>query len=206
MAILLFSSARGPDECTLTVAKAVKQFLFEANKLALTAEILESIMGDKPNTYRSVLISVEGDQSELIIARWSGTLQWVCQSPYRPHHKRKNWFIGITCLPNPAPILDSAIEFSTTKSSGAGGQHVNKTESAVRATHISTGITVKVQSERSQHANKRIAKVLLAHKLAEYEANQYQQQKDIRQQFHYAIPRGNSSLVFYGEQFWEGGK
>lgn len=201
MALLLFSSARGPDECSLMVAKAIKQFFIEANKLSLSIEMLESILGDKPNTFRSVLISVEGCLSEQLISRWLGTVQWVCQSPYRPHHKRKNWFIGITCLPNPVPIQDSSIAFSTMKSSGAGGQHVNKTQSAVRATHIATGMTVKVQSERSQHANKRLAKLLLAHKLAEHKEEQYQQQKEIRQRFHDVIPRGNSRLVFYGEAF-----
>ncbi|OCG69000.1 peptide chain release factor H [Gilliamella sp. Nev5-1] len=203
MALLFFSSAKGPAECTLAVAKAVTQFLNEASKLSVTTEIVESVLGDKPNTFRSVLISIEGLQCDQLIQRWLGTVQWICQSPYRPAHKRKNWFIGITCLQNPSQIMDSTIEFTTMKSSGAGGQHVNKTESAVRATHIATGISVKVQTERSQHANKRLAKLLLAHKLAEYENNLHQQNKTIRQQFHYSVPRGNSSLVFYGKGFHE---
>lgn len=203
MALLYFSSARGPAECTLAVAKAVTQFLNEANKLSVTTEIVESVLGDKPNTFRSVLISIEGLQSQQLIQRWLGTIQWICQSPYRPAHKRKNWFIGVTCLQNPSHIMDNAIEFTTMKSSGAGGQHVNKTESAVRAMHIATGISVKVQTERSQHANKRLAKLLLAHKLAEYQANTHQQHKTVRQQFHYSVSRGNSSLVFYGEKFCE---
>lgn len=203
MALLFFSSARGPAECSLAVAKAVTQFLSEASKLSVTTEIVESVLGEKPNTFRSVLISVDGLQSEPLIQRWLGTIQWICQSPYRQTHKRKNWFIGVTCLENPLQIIDSNIEFTTTKSSGAGGQHVNKTESAVRATHIATGISVKVQTERSQHANKRLAKLLLAHKLAQYEANTHQQHKAERQQFHYSVPRGNSSLVFYGEGFYE---
>ncbi|MCO6537610.1 MULTISPECIES: peptide chain release factor H [Gilliamella] len=203
MALLFFSSARGPAECTLAVSKAVTKFLDEARQLSVTTEIVENVLGDNPNTFRSVLISVEGLQSEQLIQRWLGTIQWICQSPYRPTHKRKNWFIGITCLKNPSQIIDSSIEFTTMKSSGAGGQHVNKTESAVRATHLATGISVKVQTERSQHANKRLAKLLLAHKLAEYEANTHQQHKTTRQQFHYSVPRGNSSLVFYGEKFSE---
>lgn len=203
MALLFFSAGMGPDECTLAVAKAVKQFINEASKLSVKIEIVESVLGDKPNTFRSVLIAIDGSQSQQLIDRWLGTVQWVCQSPYRPYHKRKNWFIGVTCLENPCLINDSAIEFSTMKSSGAGGQHVNKTESAVRATHITSGISVKVQSERSQHANKRLAKLLLAHKLAEHEANQYKQQQNKRQQFHYSIVRGNSCLLFYGKAFCE---
>lgn len=201
MALLFFSSARGPDECTLAVAKAVTQFLKEAEQQSLTTEIIESVLGDKPNTFRSVLLSIEGVECDQLIQRWLGTIQWICQSPYRPNHKRKNWFLGVTCLANPMELNDNTIEFTTMKSSGAGGQHVNKTESAVRATHLVTGISVKVQTERSQHANKRLAKLLLAHKLAEYAAEQTQQQKNIRQQFHYSILRGNSQLVFYGEKF-----
>lgn len=203
MALLFFSSARGPDECTLAVAKAVTQFLTEAVQKSLTTEIIESVLGDKPNTFRSVLLSVEGIESEALIQRWLGTIQWICQSPYRPTHKRKNWFLGVTCLPNPMELKDNTIEFTTMKSSGAGGQHVNKTESAVRAIHLATGISVKVQTERSQHANKRLAKLLLAHKLAQYEVDQHEQQKNIRQQFHYSILRGNSQLIFYGEKFQE---
>lgn len=203
MTLLFFSAAKGPDECTLVVAMAVNQFMQEALALNVSADILEEVSGDKPGTFRSVSISIEGEQREALISRWLGTIQWVCQSPYRPTHKRKNWFIGVTCFHNPAQITDNAIEFSTMKSSGAGGQHVNKTESAVRATHIATGISVKVQTERSQHANKRLAKLLLAHKLSEYEANQQYQHKKILHQFHNSIPRGNSSLVFYGERFVE---
>lgn len=201
MALLFFSSARGPDECTLAVAKAVTQFLKEAEQQSLTTEIIESVLGDKPNTFRSVLLSIEGVECDPLIQRWLGTIQWICQSPYRPNHKRKNWFLGVTCLANPMELNDNTIEFTSMKSSGAGGQHVNKTESAVRATHLATGISVKVQTERSQHANKRLAKLLLAHKLAEYAAEQTQQQKNIRQQFHYSVLRGNSQLVFYGENF-----
>ena len=201
MALLFFSSARGPDECTLAVAKAVTQFLKEAEQQSLITEIIEIVLGDKPNTFRSVLLSIEGVECDQLIQRWLGTIHWLCQSPYRPNHKRKNWFLGVTCLANPMELNDNTIEFTTMKSSGAGGQHVNKTESAVRATHLVTGISVKVQTERSQHANKRLAKLLLAHKLAQYAAEQTQQQKNIRQQFHYSILRGNSQLVFYGEKF-----
>lgn len=203
MTLLFFSAAKGPQECTLAVAKAVTQFMREAIALNLTTEILEEVPGDKSGTFYSVLISVSGVQGDYLIERWKGTLQWVCQSPFRPKHKRKNWFIGITCPPKPLAISDSAIEFTTTKSSGAGGQHVNKTESTVRATHIATGISVKVQTERSQHANKRLAKLLLAHKLSEHEEIQQQQHKTILHQFHQSIPRGDSNLVFYGEAFSE---
>jgi len=127
----------------------------------------------------------------------------VCQSPYRVKLKRKNWFIGVTYLSPPKPIGDSEVRFNTTKSSGAGGQHVNKTESAVRATHLATGISVKVQSERSQHANKRLARLLLANKIAELNHSITQEHNATQYQFHQQIERGNANLIFYGDRFIE---
>lgn len=203
MKLLQFSAAKGPDECCLAVAKAFARFLQEATTKNVHIEILEQVPGNKPGTLCSALISITGEDAEVLINRWQGSIQWVCQSPYRQGHKRKNWFIGITCLALPKQINDSEIRFETTKSSGAGGQHVNKTESAVRATHIATGISVKVQSERSQHANKRLAKVLLAHKLAEFNESQYQQHKTAMHQLHQQIERGGANLVFYHQQFIE---
>ncbi|MDF7666765.1 peptide chain release factor H [Orbaceae bacterium ESL0727] len=203
MALLHFSAAKGPDECALAVAKALACFLQEANRADVTVEILESDPGDKPGTLRSVLVSVDGPQADALISRWQGSIQWVCQSPYRPKHKRKNWFIGVNSLPQPPHFGESEIRFETTKSSGAGGQHVNKTESAVRATHLQTGISVKVQSERSQHANKRLATLLLSHKLAELNNHYQQQHKIIKHQRHQQIARGDAHLLFYGETFVE---
>lgn len=203
MALFYFSAAKGPDECTLAVAKALARFLQEASVSGITAEVLECESGDKPGTLRSALLSVEGSEAAVLILRWQGSIQWICQSPYRPRHKRKNWFIGAKCLPQPIHIGESEIYFETTKSSGAGGQHVNKTESAVRAIDRLTGISVKVQSERSQHANKRLATLLLTHKLNELNAHYAQQQKIAMHQLHQQITRGEANLVFYGEKFVE---
>lgn len=203
MVLLHFSAAKGPDECALAVAKALTRFLQEANCSNLTVDVLESDPGVKPGTFRSVLVSVDGPQADSLISRWEGSIQWVCQSPYRHKHRRKNWFIGVNSLQQQPIFEDSEIRFETTKSSGAGGQHVNKTESAVRAIHLQTGISVKVQSERSQHANKRLATLLLSHKLAELNANQLQQHKLVKHQLNQQIERGDAHLVFYGDKFVE---
>lgn len=74
----------------------------------------------------------------------------------------KNWYVGIGRFSADEHIQSDEIRFETLRSSGPGGQHVNKTDSAVRATHLASGISVKVQSERSQHANKRLARLLIA--------------------------------------------
>ena len=133
-----------------------------------------------------------------------GTLQWVCASPVCPKHPRKNWYIGIFRLPEkPEMPSESEIEFQTCRSGGKGGQHVNKTESAVRATHKASGISVRVESERSQHANKKRALELLTHKLAEH---QTAQNADYAKQQHsglYQVERGNPKRVFEGLGFRE---
>ena len=79
---------------------------------------------------------------------------------------------------------------------GKGGQHVNTTDSAVHALHVPSGISVKVMSERSQHANKRLARELLALKLARLNAQGEGQARRSRSQQHWAVERGSPVKVF----------
>lgn len=203
MKLLQLSSAQGPEECCLAVAKALQKLIQEAEQLRLKLSILEQESGRNSNTLRSVLISVEGEKEEQLIDRWVGTIQWVCQSPYRPRHGRKNWFIGVACFDGVKSIDDSEIKFETMRSSGAGGQHVNKTDSAVRATHLATGLSVKVQTERSQHANKRVAILLLSQKLESQRQSMALEHKAERRLFHHHVERGHARRVFKGINFTE---
>ncbi len=123
--------------------------------------MLETETGRYSDTLRSALVSLDGDNAWALSESWCGTIQWICPSPYRPHHGRKNWFLGIGRFTADEKEQSDAIRYETLRSSGPGGQHVNKTDSAVRATHLASGISVKVQSERSQHANKRLARLLI---------------------------------------------
>lgn len=201
MLMLQLSAAQGPDECCLAVAKALHYLLREARDAGLSADVLEQEGGSRSGTYRSVLLSLDGAGAQALAARWAGSIQWICPSPYRPSHPRKNWFIGVLPCAMPAAELSAEIRFETTRSSGPGGQHVNKTESAVRATHVATGITVKVQTERSQHANKRIALLLIAHRLALRQEAQHADLRAQRRQFHHEVERGSPVRVFKGEAF-----
>jgi len=104
-------------------------------------------------TQGSVLICLSGDGLDVFLEGRVGSVQWICQSPFRKNCKRKNWFVGVysICTPEDTPYLDlKDVRFSVMRARGPGGQHVNKTNSAARAEHGPTGISVTAQEERSQ--------------------------------------------------------
>lgn len=201
MILLQISASQGPQECALAVAKAMHRLMFEAKKSGVSVDVVELTPGGKAGTYLSVLLTLDGEAETELARNWSGTVQWICTSPYRPNHARKNWFIGIACYREPPPAQMSEIRFETCRASGPGGQHVNKTDSAVRATHIAIGISVKVQTHRSQHANKRVATLLIEQKLAESVAQSESNIRAERRLFHHGVERGNAGRVFKGERF-----
>ncbi|EHI6409276.1 peptide chain release factor H, partial [Salmonella enterica] len=168
-------------------------------KVSLTR--LETEPGRLPDTLRSALVSLDGEKAMAFSERWCGTLLWICTSPYRPHHGRKNWYVGIGRFSADEQMQSDEIRFETLRSSGPGGQHVNKTDSAVRATHLASGISVKVQSERSQHANKRLARLLIAWRLEQQRQNECAALKSERRLFHHQIERGNPLRIFKGMAF-----
>lgn len=204
MILLQISSAQGPDECCLAVSKALERLVQEAQAMQVTLDIVEEEPGGLRGTRRSVLVSLTGEQALLLSERWCGSLLWICPSPYRPRHSRKNWYIGVARFAYQTQSIEGDIRFETCRASGPGGQHVNKTDSAVRATHIATGISVKVQSERSQHANKRLATLLIAHQLETRQQNERAALKSERRQFHHQITRGDPVRVFKGPDFRAG--
>lgn len=208
MILLQLTANTGPEECCLAVRKALQVLLRECADIGVSAELLEEVPGDRLGNLRSVLLALEGDAAHAMALRWRGSVQWSCPSPYRPGHKRKNWFIGAEVFEPDAPnaseaLQDKDLRFETLRASGPGGQHVNKTDSAVRATHVPTGLSVKVQTERSQHANKRLARALLAHKLASAATEEANAARAERWLQHHDVERGNARRVFKGERFLE---
>lgn len=207
MVWLQLTANTGPVECCLGVAKALPRLLAEAEKAGVSAQVLEEVSGPVSGTLRSVLVeltcSTDTTVAEAFANQWCGTMQWICDSPYRLGHKRKNWFLGGAAFSPPQPLADSEIRYEATRASGPGGQHVNKTDSAIRATHVATGLSVKVQTERSQHANKKLAAQLLANKLANMEAEAAGKNKAERRLVHHQGERGNAQRVFTGLKFVE---
>ena len=209
MILLQLTANTGPEECCLAVRKALAQLLRECEGAEVRAELLEHVPSEVPGNFRSVLLALEGAQARALASRWSGSVLWSCPSPYRPGHRRKNWFIGVEVFESDAPgasgepLHDKDLRFETLRASGPGGQHVNKTDSAVRATHVPTGLSVKVQTERSQHANKRLARALLAHKLAAQADDAASAARAQRWRQHHGVERGNAARTFRGEGFVE---
>ena len=206
---LQITANTGPAECCLAVYKALRLLLQEARQAKVEVSLIEEIPGPVAGTLRSVFLGLESADAgasaaaERLARRWSGSLLWVCQSPYRPLHRRKNWFLGGAVYSAAAPLPDSEIRYTATRASGPGGQHVNKTDSAVRATHVATGLSVKVQSERSQHANKRLAGQWLAARLAALGKAAEDEDKAKRRLQHHQSERGNAARVFAGMDFRE---
>lgn len=204
MILLQLSSGKGPEECARAVALAFEQLQKQSRLCDVTIDIMEAVPGDRRQCYKSVLLKLTGDRASELAQQWQGVMQWICESPFRPKHKRKNWFFN-GCLYDMSKEQDSVadvadIQFKTCKASGAGGQHVNTTDSAVQATHLTTGIKVKVSTERSQHANKKLARLLIAVKLHELrEATKADQQHTLWSQ-HNQLERGNPVRVFRGEK------
>ncbi|HPT50813.1 MAG TPA: peptide chain release factor H [Accumulibacter sp.] len=201
MILLQISAASGPRECALAVAKTLGRLLYEARTCAVNVDVVELVPGDVGGTFLSALLTLDGEAAPKLARRWCGTVRWICASPFRPHHGRKNWFVGIAAHAEPPPAEMSEVRFEACRASGPGGQHVNKTDSAIRATHLATGISVKVQAQRSQHANKRLAMLLIEQKLAETASQAAEVQRAVRRQFHRDVERGNAGRVFRGENF-----
>lgn len=154
------TSGRGPAECCRVVALVVEKVLKQAAAKGIKAEIVERETGPINRTLLSAVIALQGGEDcGALIKQWEGTVQWIAQSPYRIYHKRKNWFIGVQTftLSESCEATEAEIRYETLRASGPGGQHVNKTESAVRAVHIPTGMSVVASDQRSQWQNKKLA-------------------------------------------------
>jgi peptide chain release factor len=204
---LQITSGRGPAECQYVVAQLAPIAEQEAKALGLGCEPIDAVSGDESKTLRSVLLSLSGEESALsaFAARWVGSILWVGKSPFRPHHKRQNWFVGVERFEVPtAPAWhERDLEFSTLRASGPGGQHVNKTESAVRLVHRPSGLSVVAREERSQQQNKRLALARLAALFEQQGKDQHASAEKQRWDQHNSLERGNPIRTFAGPDFRE---
>ncbi len=196
--IIQLTSGKGPEECERVVYLVFEEIQKQAKAQGIVLELIEAIVGKQRKTYLSVLFYARGENASFFFNEWKGTVQWIGESPFRKNHKRKNWFVGISVY---EPIVVSGwketdIVFQSTRASGPGGQHVNKVESAVRATHLPTGISVLASTERSQQLNKKLAiDRLYKHVLAkQIEAQTVQQKRQWLE--HHDLERGGAVKSF----------
>ncbi len=197
------TSGRGPAECTWVVAQVLKKVVEEAQKLGLKATVLQHQAGSENGTVESALVKIEGAKANYFVDSWMGTIQWIGKSTFRKFYQRKNWFIGIFEIKQAESTLfnEKDIQYQAMRSSGAGGQHVNKVSSAVRATHIPTGIAVVSMDSRSQHQNKKLATERLKEKVTQVNLEQLKSQAQNSWENQLQIERGNPTRTFEGADF-----
>ena len=193
--IIQISAGLGPAECAMAVEKLCQALLKEYPG----SEVVTFNEDYSGHGYRSAVISIEQDVTDLV-----GSVQWICKSPIRPGHLRKNWFIEVSVIPEAEEaegfdLNDCQIE--SMHCGGKGGQNVNKVETGIRIRHIPTGITVVCTEERTQYMNKAKAIRRLKAILSAAEADREDKRtKDIRHK-HFEIERGNPVRVYKGENF-----
>jgi peptide chain release factor len=178
-----------------------QKILQDAEKRGITVEVLDDAPGEKTGTYKSVTLVVSGGALTALTQEWCGTVQWIAQSPYRKMHKRKNWFVGVTCydMPEQLPWNAKDVVIDTCRSSGPGGQNVNKVETAVRGTHIPSGIQVLATDRRSQLENKKLCLQRLQAKVLAWQQEQLEADRQDRWQEHNELERGNPVKVIVAE-------
>ncbi|MDC8002928.1 peptide chain release factor H [Aureisphaera galaxeae] len=201
--IIQLTAGRGPAECCWVVSQVLKFFVEDLKAHRLSYEVLDRQKGPENSTLQSATVQVEGEIPEGFIESWLGTIQWIGKSEYRKFHKRKNWFIGMFALETTTEtaLLEKDLKFQAMRSSGPGGQHVSKTNSAVRVMHIPTGVSVQVMDSRSQHQNKKIARERLKAKLNASHRETLKKQIEQQWENHLQLTRGNPIRVFTGSDF-----
>ena len=196
------TSGRGPVECCRVVVLVMNKIIEQARSLGYEVEVVEHEDGPNDGCMFSATLAIESEHAISLKDEWEGSVLWVAQkNPFRPWHRRKNWFVGVHFFKplQTGTISERDITYETLRSSGPGGQNVNKVESAVRAIHVPTGITVLASDERLQIQNKRLARERLLMKLSAIDEERRLHHNHEVWMNHNSLERGNPVQKFRGD-------
>ena len=182
--LTLHAGAGGTEACDWT-EMLYRMYMYYAEKNGFTLIELDRLAGDEAGI-KSVSFKIDGENAYGYLKAEKGVHRLVRISPFDSNKRRHTSFASLEVMPEieddeEIKISPDELKVDTFRSSGAGGQHVNKTESAIRITHLPTGIIVACQNERSQTQNREMAMKMLISKLIEKrEAERMEQDQEIK--------------------------